>query len=250
VRSGDQVLGTFIKLPGLESVDLVAKAGLDFAVVDFEHSQLDARQVGEMVRHAGAIGFPAVIRMPSLDGGMVNRLLEAGAAGIQLSTVRTCRDARSLRAAMRYPPDGTRSVSTAQPAAGYGHVPLVQYLADSAANPPLLVGQIETAKTEDSLDDIVAELDVAFLGTTDLSVDLGAPGHLEDPAVRERMEQVAATAHHLGVRLGGFAPGAAASNLLRADGATYIVMGSDMQVLQEGLARLAVAGKAPGQQHK
>jgi 4-hydroxy-2-oxoheptanedioate aldolase len=248
VRSGDQVLGTFIKLAGLESVDLVARSGLDFAVVDFEHSQLDARQAGAMVRHAAAIGLPTLVRVPAIDSGQINRFLEAGAAGIQLSTLRTCRQADALAAAMRYPPDGTRSVSTAQPAAGYGHVPLAQYLADSEANPPLVVGQIETARTEDPLDEIVPHLDVAFLGTTDLSVDLGAPGNLEHPAVIERVAQVAAAANHAGVRLGGFAPGPAALNFLRSEGATYVVVGSDMQALQKGLATFAAAGNPAEQE--
>jgi 4-hydroxy-2-oxoheptanedioate aldolase len=248
VRSGEQVLGTFIKLAGLESVDLVARSGLDFAVVDFEHSQLDAGQVGALVRHAGAVGLPALVRVPSIDGGQINRFLEAGAAGIQLSTVRTCRQVRALNAAMRYPPDGSRSVSTAQPVAGYGHVPLVQYLANSAANPPLLVGQIETATTEDPLGEIVPKLDVVFLGTTDLSVDVGAPGDLEDPVVRERIRQVAASANHAGVRLGGFAPGPAALSSLRSEGATYVVLGSDMQALQKGLATFAAAANTTRQE--
>jgi 4-hydroxy-2-oxoheptanedioate aldolase len=248
VRSGDQVLGTFIKLPGLESVDLVARSGLGFAVVDFEHSQLDASEVGALVRHAAAIGLPALVRVPAIDGGEINRFLEAGAAGIQLSTLRSCRQAGALRAAMRYPPDGTRSVSTAQPVAGYGHVPLAQYLADSAANPPLVVGQIETARTEDPLDEIVPHLDVAFLGTTDLSVDLGAPGDLEHPAVKERVGQVTAAASQAGVRLGGFAAGPAALTYLRSEGATYVVLGSDMQALQKGLATFAAAEKPAEQE--
>jgi 4-hydroxy-2-oxoheptanedioate aldolase len=248
VRSGEQVLGTFIKLASLESVELVARSGLDFAVVDYEHSQLDAGQVGALVRHAAAIELPALVRVPSIDGGQINRFLEAGAAGIQLSTVRTGRQARALKAAMRYPPDGSRSVSTAQPAAGYGHVPLAQYLAHSAGNPPLLVGQIETATTDDPLADIVRHLDVVFLGTTDLSVDVGAPGDLEHPVVRERILQVAAAAKHAGVRLGGFAPGPAALSSLRSDGATYVVVGSDMQALQTGLAAFAAAANATQQE--
>jgi 4-hydroxy-2-oxoheptanedioate aldolase len=226
----------------------VARSGLDFAVVDYEHSQLDAGQVGALVRHAAAVELPALVRVPSIDGGQINRFLEAGAAGVQLSTVRSCRQACAFKAAMRYPPDGTRSVSTAQPAARYGHVPLAQYLARSAANPPLLVGQIETATTEDPLGDIVPDLDVVFIGTTDLSVDVGAPGDLEDPVVKERIRQVAEAAEHAGVRLGGFAPGPAALSSLRSAGASYLVLGSDMQALQKGLATFAAAAHATQQE--
>jgi 2-keto-3-deoxy-L-rhamnonate aldolase RhmA len=132
--------------------------------------------------------------------------------------------------------------------AGYGHVPLAQYLDDSAANPPLVVGQIETARTADPLDEIVPHLDVAFLGTTDLSVDLGAAGNLEHPAVRERVGQVTAVAHHAGVQLGGFAPAPAALSYLRSEGATYVVLGSDLQALQQGLATFAAPGNPAEQE--
>src|SRR2546422_263478 len=77
--------------------------------------------------------------------------------------------------ASRYPPEGTRSVSLAHAAAEFGAVPLGAYLERSRGG-PLLVGQIETATTFDPLDDLLPGLDVAFIGTTDLSVDLGRPG--------------------------------------------------------------------------
>src|ERR671937_571785 len=102
-----RVVGTFIKLAALESIEIAA-AELDFAVVDLEHSQLSEGEARRLVRHAHALGFPAVVRIPELDRGLVNRLLEAGAAGIQLSTVRRAAEVSELRAATRYAPAGTR----------------------------------------------------------------------------------------------------------------------------------------------
>ncbi|HVX22666.1 MAG TPA: aldolase/citrate lyase family protein [Acidimicrobiales bacterium] len=249
VRAGEPVVGTFLKLAGLEATDLVAGAGFDFAVVDVEHSQLDPAEVQRLVRHAAAVGLPPVVRIPAVDAGLVNRLLEAGAAGVQVSSVRTVAQAEALRAAMRYAPEGIRSVSAAQPAAGYGARPLADYLADVRRSPPLVVGQIETATTDDPLDEIVAVLDVAFIGTTDLSVDLGVPGRMDHPAVRERIGQVAAAAVRHRVALGGWAPGTAAAEALREGGASYLVVGSDLQALQQGLTAMAArpsAAAAPG----
>ena len=51
MRSGESVVGTFVKLAGLEPVDLVARSGFDFVVVDGEHSQLVAADLGRAVRH-------------------------------------------------------------------------------------------------------------------------------------------------------------------------------------------------------
>jgi 4-hydroxy-2-oxoheptanedioate aldolase len=198
---GNRRRGLFVKLPSTEVIDLVAASGHDFAVVDLEHSQLSEEAARVLLRHARAVGLPALVRVPQLDRGAVNRLLEAGAAGIQLSTVRRAADVRELRAAMRYAPDGNRSISLAHPQAGYGATPLADYLARQAAEPPLLVAQIETARTQDPLDEILAERpDVVFLGMTDLSVDLG----LDASRVRARVKEVADAAERAAVPLGAF----------------------------------------------
>jgi 4-hydroxy-2-oxoheptanedioate aldolase len=189
---GGRVLGTFLKLPATEAVDIVALAGFDFVIVDREHSQLDEGQALRLVRHAAAIGLPAVVRLPDPDAAAVNRLLEAGAGGIQLSSVRSADQVHSLVDASRYAPDGHRSVSLAHPMAGYGSVSLAEAVAGA---PPLLVGQIETAELDDPLDEIFAAgLDVAFLGVTDLTVALG----FDADRVRERVEEVAKAAQVTG----------------------------------------------------
>src|ERR671937_1946708 len=99
--SEGRLVGTFVKLPALESIEIVASE-LDFAVVDLEHSQLAEGDALRLVRHAHAFGFPAVVRIPELERGLVNRLLEAGAAGIQLSTVRSRAQVEALRRACVY----------------------------------------------------------------------------------------------------------------------------------------------------
>src|SRR5690242_324145 len=167
--SSRRLVGTFVKLPALESVDVCA-AALDFCVVDHEHSQLAEADVLRLVRHASALGFPAVVRIPEVDRGLVNRLLEAGAAGLQLSSVRRAAEVRALRESALYAPGGRRSISLAHPGAGYGAKPLRAYVSDTPA--PLLVAQLETRETDDGLDEICAAgADVVFLGLTDLLVD-------------------------------------------------------------------------------
>jgi 4-hydroxy-2-oxoheptanedioate aldolase len=210
----------FVKLGATEAVDIAARSGLDFVVVDLEHSQLSEADGLRLLRHAAAIGLPALARLPELDRGAVNRLLEAGARGIQLSTVRSVAQVKALRAATRYAPEGNRSISLAHHGAGYGDLPLADYLEGEGLSPPELVVQIETANTDDPLRDVLAAgAHVAFVGTTDLSVDMGL-----DPArVRERVEAIAAAAAHAGVELGGFA--------LDHPDVTYDVSGSDVALL-------------------
>jgi 2-keto-3-deoxy-L-rhamnonate aldolase RhmA len=215
--------GIFLKLPSTEIVDVVHASPLDFAVVDLEHSQLSEGQARALVRHGAALGLPVLVRLPELDKGLVNRLLEAGAAGIQLSTVRRVEQIAGLRSAVAYAPAGTRSVSLAHPQAGYGAVPLAEYL--SAQHPPLVVAQIETADTDDPLDELMAAgPDVAFIGTTDLSVDVG----LDASRVRARVEEIAEAAAAAGVALGAFA--------LEDERVAYRLVSSDLALLRAAIA--------------
>ena len=237
--AGRTVLGTFVKVPALESIDLVLDAGFDFAVIDLEHAQLDERAASGLVRHAHALGLPAVVRLAALDGAVINRLLEAGAAGIQLSTLRSAATAAGLHDACHYPPAGRRSVSLAHPVARYGSRRLADYLAEEAIAGPLVIGQFETAGSDSPLAEIVRPLDVAFIGTTDLSVDLGVPGLLSDPAVTARVTEVATAALAAGAVLGAFAATMPAVDQIRGWGARYIVYGSDLQLLGESLRHTA-----------
>ena len=210
LAGGGRVRGTFVKLAALEVVELVARS-LDFAVVDLEHSQL------------GESDALRLVRLPEVDRGLVNRLLEAGAAGIQLSTVTRAAQIAELRAASEYAPRGTRSISLAHPAAGYGAVPLAEYL--GTVTTPLLVAQVETMQTEDSLEEIVAAApDVVFVGVTDLSVDAG----LDAERAGARVDEIVAAAERAGVAVGGFG----ADERFR-----YSVGSSDVALLQEALAR-------------
>ena len=218
--------GLFVKLAATEVIDIAARSGLDFVVIDLEHSQLSEADALALTRHAAAIGLPALVRIPELDRGLVNRLLETGARGIQLSTVRSVAQVEQLRASMRYAPAGNRSVSLAHPEAGYGEVGLAEYLATQELEPAALVAQIETAETDAPLSELLgAGVDVAFVGTTDLLVDLG----MDRDRLRARVEEIAAAAEAAGVELGGFA--------LDDPRVTYDVSGSDVALL-----RAAVAG--------
>jgi 4-hydroxy-2-oxoheptanedioate aldolase len=202
VKLRSENLGLFVKLPSTQMLEIAAGAGFDFCLIDLEHSQLDEGDAIRLAAHAAALGFPAIARIAGNDRGLVNRLLEAGCVGIQLSTVRTAAQVRELRAATRYAPAGSRSISLAHGRAGYGSTAMDEYLAAEAADPPIVVAQIETAATDDTLAEIVAaEPDVVFIGTADLRADV----ELEAAAFDARVAEICAAVEAGGVVLGGIA---------------------------------------------
>ncbi|MFL5796859.1 MAG: aldolase/citrate lyase family protein [Actinomycetota bacterium] len=231
-----RVTGTFVKLPALEAIDIVAGSGLDCSIVDLEHSQLAEGEALRLVRHAHALGHAVVVRVPSCDPGQLNRLLEAGASGIQLSTVRSVAQVRELVAATRYPPGGERSVSLAHPVAAYGAVPLREAV---RGDHPLLVGQIETADTDDPLKEICgAGLDVAFAGVTDLEVGLG----FDRDRLATRVAEIADAAAAAGIAFGAFA---ATPEAVPRD-ARYVALSSDVSLLRAAVDDAARrGGEAP-----
>ncbi|MBM4435090.1 MAG: hypothetical protein FJ028_08325, partial [Chloroflexi bacterium] len=99
--------------------------------------------------------------------------------------------------------------------------------------------------TVDPLEQVLAGLDAAFIGSTDLSVDLGRPGQLGDPLVRTRVVEIARAAASLGIALGAFGTSAdAVAALTKEHRVGYVLVGSDLQALRSGAAALASAARA------
>jgi 2-keto-3-deoxy-L-rhamnonate aldolase RhmA len=224
------VLGTFVKLGRREVVEILALAGLDFAICDLEHSQITEVEAGHMIAAGRSCGLPILVRVAHFGPGEINRLLEAGAAGIQLPQVQTRAQVAALRAACKYPPEGSRSVSLAQPAACYGSEPLAEYL-ERSNREVLLVGQLETRELEQPLATLMNGLDIAFIGSLDLTVDMGVPGKLEDPVVQARLREIERAATTANVHLGIYADSPARAAQAMASGYRMIALSSDLGAL-------------------
>ena len=66
-------LGTWVKLSAPESMELVALAGFDFVVIDLEHSAMNLESASRQIGTALFAGVAPIVRIPALDGGMVQR---------------------------------------------------------------------------------------------------------------------------------------------------------------------------------
>jgi 4-hydroxy-2-oxoheptanedioate aldolase len=121
-------------------------------------------------------------------------------------------------------------VSLAQPAAGYGSEPLTQYL-ERSNQEVLVVGQLETRELQQPLTALLNGLDVAFIGTLDLTVDIGVPGKLEDPEVQQRLRKIESAAATAKVHLGIYADSPARAAQAAVSGYRMIALSSDLGAL-------------------
>ena len=222
--------GTFLKLPRPEVVDLLALAGFDFVICDMEHAQISEMEARTVIKACAAVGLPVTVRLPEPTQGLVNRLLEAGAVGIQMPRLRTIADTRNLYSMMHYPPEGARSVGIANAWAGYGRVPVTQYLSESNAR-ALVIGQFETREMELPIDKMMEGLDVAFIGPMDLSVDFGVPGKFDHPEVVARIKQIEEAAARTGTYMGAFVGSVEQTAKLAAAGYRYFGVSGDITML-------------------
>jgi 2-keto-3-deoxy-L-rhamnonate aldolase RhmA len=222
--------GTFLKIPRPEVVDLLALAGFDFVICDMEHAQVSESEARDVIKACAAVGLAVTVRLPEPVQGLVNRLLEAGAVGIQMPRLRTAQDTNDLYDIMHYPPQGSRSVGNANAWAGYGAVPVPQYLEESNQR-ALVIGQFETRQVDDPIDPMMEKLDVAFIGPMDLSVDFGAPGKFDHPEVVERISQVEEAAKRTNTHMGAFVGSVEKSAELVGKGYRYLAVAGDVSLL-------------------
>ncbi len=224
--------GLFVKLPSVQVIEIARSAGFDFCLIDLEHSQLDEGAAIALASHAAALSFPALVRVPAVDRGAINRLLEAGAVGIQLSTVRSAAQVRELLAATRYAPDGERSISLAHSRADYGGTSMRDYLEGERSAPPLAIAQIETAETDDPLEQIVAAgADAIFIGTADLRADVG----LDEAALEARVAEIVEATAAAGLPLGAID--------VEDPRVRMRVLGADLSLLRAALAAAVASAR-------
>jgi 2-keto-3-deoxy-L-rhamnonate aldolase RhmA len=220
--------GPFLKLPRPEVVDLLKQAGFDFVIVDMEHGQISEIEARTVILACAAAGLPAVVRLPDTSSGIVNRLLEAGAVGIQMPKVRARADADRLRSMMHFPPEGIRSIGVANQWAQYGAVPIPRVVQEANAR-SVAIGMFETKDFADPMEEILKPLDVVFIGPGDLSIEFGAPA--DHPDVQAHIRKIEEAARDTDTILGFAASTPPQAAALAARGYRYIALSNDVSML-------------------
>lgn len=238
VAAGEPLLGTLLKSCDPAVGELLAFAGFDLLIADLEHSTLSLGETAAVIRSAPV---PVLVRLPARRLADAARLIEAGAAGLQVPDVDGVRSVRSARAEMRFSDGGRMGLALSHRAARYGAERAIDYI-DTVQESTVLVAQVESAKGVDALPRLLATPDgpdVWFLGPMDLSRDLGHPGEVAHPDVQAALDRAAGTILDGGGRLGAFAADEHDAGRWRAKGATLVVVGSDVALLAATARRVA-----------
>lgn len=219
--------------------EICAGAGLDWLLIDMEHSPVDLPAVQAQLQAVAAYPSTPLVRVPSGDAVTLKQVLDLGAQNILVPMISTPGQAQAAVAAVRYPPRGRRGVGSALARSGrWSRVD--QYLRDADQYVALFV-QVETTEAVDNAAGIAAVdgVDGVFVGPSDLAASMGLLGQQTHPevvgAVVRAFDAVKGAGKSVGVN--AFDPHQAQYYL--DAGADYILVGADVSLLARGSEALA-----------
>lgn len=219
--------------------ELCAGAGLDWLLVDAEHSPNGLESILAQLQAIHGYPVHTMVRPPVNDTVLIKQYLDLGVQNLLIPMVHSVAEAEAAVAATRYPPEGVRGVGSALArAARWNRVP--DYLARASETISVTV-QIESAAAVEAVEDIleVDGVDAIFVGPSDLAASMGVLGQQEHAEVRSAVEQCLEAAQKAGKPAGvnAFNP-ETARHYLDA-GAHFILVGADVALLARGSEALA-----------
>ena len=234
--AGRALIGTWLKLPSLEAVEILGDSGFDFLVIDQEHSPLDMQTAYAAIVVAQGAGMSALIRVPDRSGSHLQRLLDSGADGILVPHIAGSAGTAEAVTAMTFPPHGDRGMGLTSRAGRWGRSTRAEYVGRGE-------GVFRGVQLEDleSLDDIEAivgtpHLGGVFVGMGDLQLSTGLPA--DDLELRLRVDRVIDVARRADVPVGTAVQSPADFQAAVARGYSYVMVGNDTGMLANESGRL------------
>lgn len=240
VLNKEVVFGLFYKLNSQAIAEMIGNAGFDFIIVDTEHSNYSSYDVEGIIRAAECVGMSSVIRIREAIPEDVLHALDSGADGVQIPSINSIESAFDVCKSSKYYPEGNRGLSANQRAAMYSAWNKeVNYVEHSNKN-SLVVVHVENIEMAERVDELleIPQIDVIFVGPSDLSQSMGKPGQMNDPDVVAVIEDVFKKVLAKGKAVGIYCGTPAAIKKYVSLGATYIAYGSDVTTMVDGLKRL------------
>jgi 2-keto-3-deoxy-L-rhamnonate aldolase RhmA len=168
------LLGMFVKFPTMESIEILASAGLDFVIIDMEHAPLSIDVVYRMVVTAELAGMAALVRLRGHEPATANMFFDAGASGVLIPHCSPYETGRELITDMLFPPQGRRGAGGGGRATRWGIDGPDEYRRGGESG-VVRVPMIEDPEAVEDIERIldIPGVDAVFIGQGDLTQTLG-----------------------------------------------------------------------------
>lgn len=182
--NSEPTFGTWVYLKDASITEMLAAEGLDWMIIDMEHTALDVEAVQSLIVPLKETKCVPIVRPPKKDEGVIDRLLDAGVLGILFPFIDSKKAAEQAVRAVKYPPRGIRGMGYSRAQRWGAKVEEAIKLSDEGTLVTLLVESKEGAANIDSILSVPG-VDAVEIGTWDMSGSFGVPGQFEDERVKK-----------------------------------------------------------------
>ena len=223
--AGERLVGTFMKTPAHELVEVLALSGLDCLCLDAEHAPFGRRELDSCCAMGRALDLPVLVRVPDASPAAVLQALDAGAVGVVVPHVDSVAKAEALGRAAHFGRGG-RGYAGSTRWAGFATRAMPDIRAQDAET--VVLAQIEEPEGVDAAHGIAAAegIDGLFVGPADLAVGYGADG-IGAPEVDAAYEASHAASRAAGKALWTWVPDGAAAAKRAGQGVTGFLAASE-----------------------
>lgn len=188
--AGEPALGCSMMFPCPQIVEMLGHAGFDWVLLDCEHGSLSPADVEVMAIAATAAGIVPIARPKTNAPSDIQTVMDRGVMGVQVPHVNTEDNARRAVASVKLGASSLRSLAAGTRPDRWGFAGSGTEFAARSNAETLVCIQLEHEAALANLDEIlkVADVDVFFIGPSDLSQSMGFPANPSAPPVTAVME--------------------------------------------------------------
>jgi 4-hydroxy-2-oxoheptanedioate aldolase len=226
LTAGETVFGCFYRYPEPGLVEVLSYQGWDFILFDGEHGTLEPRDCENLARAAELHDVTTLVRVTTNQPPVILRYLDTGIQGAQIPMINSKAEAEAAVRAVKYHPRGVRGLAGVRADDYAQRQPFKDYVVQ-ANKETMVIAQVETGAAVEQIAEIteVPDIDVIFIGQTDLSHSLGVPGDTENLIVQAALDRIVSAVKQSDKALGVLVSNVQAAQAWRERGAKYIVIG-------------------------
>ena len=235
-REGRPTFGAIATIPSIQTVQIMARSGLDWIIIDLEHGPIDLGSAHAMITATAGTPCVPLARIAANEPWLAKAPMDIGALGINFPMICGRAAAEKAVRSVRYPPRGERLWGPFHAPFRWG-VSMPEYMASADDNMICMV-TIEHVEAVNRIDEIMAVpgIDVAVIGPGDLATSINKHGRVGDPEVVALMERAEAGILKSGVPIGGVARTPDQANRMIDRGYLALALGFDWSLFQRGIA--------------
>ena len=236
ITSGQVTLGIITTMHfWLDLIEIARDAGLDYIIIDTEHTAWDDERIAQACAIGRMIDFPVLIRPAETRATLVRLAADKGPCGFLLPFVESAAVLDDARNGLYMPPRGKRRPG------GPGNRWMTDYnyasWRDVQENQWIVLPQIESVRGLENADEIARhELTTAMaVGPYDLSANLGVCWQPDHPKLQDALERIRSAGRAAGKNMWMIGD----PNVLLQKGFTFLCIAEPSSLLEATLRQLA-----------